>query len=332
MLKQWLLPQAGPANIFKLIDIDESFLSTVADEEVLIKVAYSGLNFADLHMRIGLYPDAPMFPFVPGYEVSGVVEKVGALVKHLKTGDAVISALSSQGYSSYVKSHQSLVTCLPERLNLAEGAASVVSFMTATAALLDYGNIQKGMNLLIDCASGSLGNMLCQLARLHKVEVVGLTSSVNKKDLIVSMGAQAFTHDEFKNINLPLFDIIINSYGGASVASHYERLSSRGQLILVGNSHLISSGQQNWFHYFQQLLSRRYTYNDFLASGRGLRGLNLNTLYDEKNYLGKNLQRIHQIPLMPAMDRIFSADELPSAHKYLEQKKSRGKVLIQWLH
>src|SRR5271163_2660898 len=73
-----------------------------ADDEVAIDVAYSGINFADIQMRIGLYPDAPKKPFVPGYEVSGTITAVGKNVRTLRVGDAVVAGTFFGGYASQI--------------------------------------------------------------------------------------------------------------------------------------------------------------------------------------------------------------------------------------
>src|ERR1700761_8294318 len=71
-------------------------------DEVAIDVAYSGINFADIQMRLGLYPDAPKKPFVPGYEVSGKVTAVGKNVRDVKKGDEVVAGTYFGGYASHV--------------------------------------------------------------------------------------------------------------------------------------------------------------------------------------------------------------------------------------
>src|SRR6188508_3239256 len=73
-----------------------------SDDEVTIDVAFSGVNFADVQMRIGLYPDAPKKPFVPGYEVSGRISAVGKNVTGLAVGDQVVAGTYFGGYASYV--------------------------------------------------------------------------------------------------------------------------------------------------------------------------------------------------------------------------------------
>ena len=85
-----------------------------ADDEVAIDVAYSGVNFADIQMRLGFYPDAPKKPFVPGYEVSGRITAIGKGVTGLRVGDAVIAGTYFGGYASHVTIPARQVFKLPQ--------------------------------------------------------------------------------------------------------------------------------------------------------------------------------------------------------------------------
>src|SRR5512143_622894 len=102
-----------------------------ADDEVAIDVAYSGVNFADIQMRLGFYPDAPKKPFVPGYEVSGTITALGANVKDLKVGDRVVAGTYFGGYASHVTIPARQVFKLPSSVDLAGGAALPVNYFTA---------------------------------------------------------------------------------------------------------------------------------------------------------------------------------------------------------
>jgi len=92
------------------------------DDEVAIDVAYSGINFADVQMRIGLYPDAPELPFIPGYEVSGTVRAVGGQVTGFAPGDRVVAGCYFGGYASAICVPARQVFKLPASLDLATGA------------------------------------------------------------------------------------------------------------------------------------------------------------------------------------------------------------------
>src|ERR1041384_4874288 len=107
------------------------------DGEVAIDVAYSGINFADIQMRLGLYPDAPKRPFVPGYEVSGKVAAVGKRVSGLAPGDPVVAGTYFGGYASTVTIPAHQVFKLPVAYDLAAGAALPVAYFTAQLAVFE---------------------------------------------------------------------------------------------------------------------------------------------------------------------------------------------------
>src|SRR5262245_51697896 len=99
MYRDIVIEKFGPASSMKVRPISPR---APGADEVAIDVAYSGINFADVQMRIGLYPDAPKKPFVPGYEVSGTVRAIGSDVRDLQVGDQVIAGTYFGGYASTV--------------------------------------------------------------------------------------------------------------------------------------------------------------------------------------------------------------------------------------
>src|SRR5690349_24849413 len=120
MHRDIVIDKYGSAQTLKLRDIAPK---PPADDEVAIDVAYSGVNFADIQMRLGFYPDAPKRPFVPGYEVSGKVAAVGKNVRDVRVGDPVIAGTYFGGYASTVTVPASQVFKLPTSIDLAAGAA-----------------------------------------------------------------------------------------------------------------------------------------------------------------------------------------------------------------
>ncbi|MEO8554684.1 MAG: alcohol dehydrogenase catalytic domain-containing protein, partial [Kofleriaceae bacterium] len=162
-------------------------------EEVAIDVAYSGINFADIQMRLGLYPDAPKKPFVPGYEVSGKVAAVGKGVEHVKIGDQVIAGTYFGGYASHVTLPARQVFKLPSGIDLETGAALPVNYFTAQLALFEMARVRKGDRIVIEPATGGVGVLAIQMARFVGAEVVGLTTSPHKKKFIEDLGATAYT-------------------------------------------------------------------------------------------------------------------------------------------
>src|SRR4051812_33429301 len=137
----------GPAASLVLRDLAPR---APGDDEVAIDVAYSGINFADIQMRIGLYPDAPKRPFVPGYEVSGTIAQVGARVGGLAVGDALVAGTYFGGYASSVTVPAGQLFKLPSSFGLAAGPALPVAFFTAPLAVLEMARVRAGDRVVIE--------------------------------------------------------------------------------------------------------------------------------------------------------------------------------------
>ncbi|MBP9088959.1 MAG: alcohol dehydrogenase catalytic domain-containing protein [Kofleriaceae bacterium] len=125
-------------------------------DEIAIDVAFSGINFADIVMRLGLYPDAPKQPVVPGSEVSGRVAAVGRNVKNFGVGDEVVAGTMFGGYTSHLVVAASSVFKRPAHLTLATGAALPVTFFTAHIALAEMTRGRKGDRVLIGSATSTI--------------------------------------------------------------------------------------------------------------------------------------------------------------------------------
>src|SRR6187397_2982587 len=113
-----VIEKYGPA---RALTLRERAADPVGPDQVAIAVKYSGINFADIQMRLGFYPDAPKKPFVPGYEVSGVITAIGKNVRELKVGDQVVAGTYFGGYASHVTIPARQVFKLPRTVDLAAG-------------------------------------------------------------------------------------------------------------------------------------------------------------------------------------------------------------------
>ena len=180
--QQIAIEKFGAASTLKLRDLAPR---APGDDEVAIDVAYSGVNFADIQMRLGFYPDAPKKPFVPGYEVSGTVTAVGKQrPATCRPAIAVVAGTYFGGYASHVTIPARQVFKLPTASISQAGAALPVNYFTAQLALFEMARVRNGDRVLIECATGGVGVLAIQMARHAGAEVTGLTTSPHKKDFI----------------------------------------------------------------------------------------------------------------------------------------------------
>jgi synaptic vesicle membrane protein VAT-1 len=305
------------------------------DDEVSIDVAYSGVNFADIQMRLGFYPDAPKRPFVPGYEVSGKVAAVGKSVRDLAPGDQVIAGTYFGGYASHVTVPASQVFRLPKSVDLAGGAALPVAYFTAQLALFEMARVRKGDRVLIECATGGVGVLAVQMAKHAGAEVTGLTSSPHKKGFIENLGAKAYTVDEFRaDASLAGYDFILNASGGAHINWQRARLGLTGRIVCIGLSSGVKDGKRNYFRIAVAALRMpRIGVLKLFDANQGVYGLNaLHVLRDPIwiERLTKSLTNVEAMGLAPHVGKVFPATDVGAAHEFLQTKQATGKVLLAW--
>lgn len=304
-------------------------------DEVAIDVAYSGVNFADIQMRLGFYPDAPKKPFVPGYEVSGIVTAIGKNVRDIRVGDQVIAGTYFGGYASHVTIPARQVFKLPNSVDLAAGAALPVNYFTAQLALFEMARVRAGDRVLIECATGGVGVLAIQMARHAGAEVTGLTTSPHKKQFIENLGATAYTRSELRaDESLRGYDFILNASGGGEINWQRARLGLTGRMVCIGLSSGVKDGKRNFARItLAALRMPRINVLKLFDANTGIYALNaLHVLQDEAwvEKLTKSMIGVEQMNLKPHVGKVFAAKDVGSAHQFLETKQATGKVLLQW--
>ena len=332
MARDIVIEKYGAASTLKLREIAPR---PPAEDEVSIDVAYSGINFADIQMRLGFYPDAPRKPFVPGYEVSGKVAAVGKNVRDVKPGDAVIAGTYFGGYASSVTIPQRQVFRLPQSIDLQAGAALPVAYFTAQLAVAEMARVRNGDRVLIECATGGVGVLAMQMAKHAGAEVTGLTTSPHKKGFIEQHGAKAYTLDEFRgDSTLRGYDFILNSSGGGNINWQRARLGLTGRIVCIGLSSGVKDGKRNYARIaLAALRMPRISVIKLFDANQGVYALNaLHVLRDPQwiERLTRSMTSIEAMGLEPHVGKVFPATEVSAAHAFLETKQATGKVLLAW--
>jgi NADPH:quinone reductase-like Zn-dependent oxidoreductase len=161
----------------EVLELREAAMPRPADDQILIKVAASGVNFADIMARLGLYPDAPKPPCVVGYEVAGEVVAAGPAVSMFSPGDRVVAITRFGGYSSHVRVAERQAFALPGALGFAEGAALPVTYLTAYQLMIAMGRLGPGETVLVHSAGGGVGLAAIDLAAIIGAQVIGVAST-----------------------------------------------------------------------------------------------------------------------------------------------------------
>jgi NADPH:quinone reductase len=207
---------------FEVVDVPDP---VPRDDQVVVQVRAAGINFADVLVRHGSYPQMPELPAVLGSEIAGELAD-GTRVMALTTAGG--------GYAEQVAVDRALVVPLPEHASFAEGASFLLTFLTAYIPLTRQVRVRRGATVLVYAAAGGVGTATIQIARALGARVVGAVGSPEKLDTCRALGAEAYLYGE-----LPedlLVDIVFDPVGGDLFASSFARLRPLGTMIAIGSA------------------------------------------------------------------------------------------------
>jgi len=307
--------------------------------ELRIRVRASGINFADLMARVGLYPDAPKLPCVVGYEVSGVVDLVAEGVSEFAIGDRVIAMCQFGGYSDVVVVPQRQVMRMPEKMSFESGAAFPVVYVTAYNMMLFTGQLRPKSSVLILSAAGGVGLAAMQLAKTRECTIFG-SASPSKHAFLKAQGCHHVLDsgtDIFKQARAIVgergIDLILDPVGGTSWTRAYDLLAPCGRLVAFGLSAAAGGNQRSLFRAVRQILSvKRWSPLRLMDDNKTITGTNMGHLFGQAELLAPQLDALLKMyesgQLEPHVDRTFPFAEAPAAHQYLHDRKARGKVLL----
>jgi synaptic vesicle membrane protein VAT-1 len=308
---------------------------------VRIRVSAAGINFADIQMRMGLYPEAPKLPFAPGFEVAGVISEVAPDVSAFRAGERVLAPTRFGGYATEIVLPVVQVRRTPRKLSDVEAASIPVCFMTAWISLMELARVREDDRVLVPGASGGVGSAMIQVAARAGAQVTGLVSSGEKKETARALGAgHVFTYGEFSSrggADARDFDIVLDARGGASLKDNLKRLAPGGRAVSYGVSSIVTGQKRSIARTLLQLLQTPVlTSIGLQMSNRGLFGLNMLTLFkSEKGLqlalraLDNSLQGFQDGVFKPTVGKVFPLAEAGKAHAHLQSKTSMGKVVLR---
>jgi NADPH:quinone reductase-like Zn-dependent oxidoreductase len=243
--KHIVIPRfGGPEN---LVLAEDELLEPRADE-VRVKVLAAGVSFADILMREGVHPESVNHgktSFTPGWDVVGVVDKLGDKVSTWQTDQMVAALPIVGGYAEYISLSSNELVPVPPGLDHAEAVSLVLNYTTAYQMLHRCAHIRSDEIILIRGAAGGVGTALLQLGKLVNLKMYG-TASYGKHDIVSSLGGIPI---DYKSVDLVKeiikhtsqgdesewgVDAVFDAIGGKSMKSSYEILRSGGRLVAYG--------------------------------------------------------------------------------------------------
>lgn len=239
MRQVWITGVGGPGKL----QVREAPDPQPKDGEVRIRVHAAGVNFADILAREGLYPDAPKLPAVVGYEVSGVVDALGAGADEALRDKEVFALTRFGGYSEYVIVPADRAIPKPETLSHEQAAAIPVNYLTAWQLLVVMGSLKPTESVLIHNAGGGVGLAAIDIARHVGAKIYG-TASAAKHAFLKERGLDHPIDYRTGDWSAELerltqgrgVELITDPIGGAHWRKSYRALRATGRLGMFGAS------------------------------------------------------------------------------------------------
>jgi NADPH2:quinone reductase len=324
VMKAIVVNQYGKPDVMEYKDV---IIPNPGPREVLIKTQGTSVNFADTRIRTGQYHAPKTLPYIPGFEVTGIIDKVGPEVIDFKLGQRVIAFTFNGSYAEYALADDNLTFSIPDSIDIATAAAFPIAAFTSYNLLHRAARLEKGETVLIYAASGGVGTTAIQMARLLGAEKVIGTVSNNEKAYIASkMGADAvinYTEESFAEkvhelTNGQGVDIILDSIGGEVFNQSSPCLKMFGRFVNFGNSGGPIIGNLDKIKY---------------ASCQSFIGYSFGTYRKNRpETLKKTAESvIHYITnreITINVGRTFLLEEAKDAHELIESRKHTGKIIL----
>ncbi|MHA1984963.1 MAG: quinone oxidoreductase family protein [Candidatus Hodarchaeales archaeon] len=289
--------------------------------EVKIKLEYAGVNFIDIYYRKGVYKKD--LPIIPGEEGAGIVIKVGENIKNFSVGDRVVYCMVGGSYSEYHCVPENRVVKIPDDIDTQIAVASFLQGLTVHYLTTSTFRLEPGMKAVVLAASGGVGLLLVQVAKLTGATVIAVTSTDDKMNLVKSLGADyAFNYETFeKNTvdSVGKVDLVYDSVGKNTFNSSLNILKPRGYLVLYGQSSgIVESFNPSLLAQKGSLFLTRPSLAHYILTSDEL-NIRADALF--------NWIRFRNIEVI--IDSVFPLESAKEAHEKLEKRFTKGKLLLK---
>ena len=327
-MKTISIPAFGGPEQLQLMDMPQP---RPADGEALVKLEYAGINFIDVYMRSGHYARSQTYqtplPMTLGMEGAGTVVEVGAGVTDLKIGDRVAYCIVRGSYAEYAVVPAWRLVKVPAELPLDIATALMLQGFTAHYLSHTAFALGPGRSCLVHAAAGGVGQLLTQLAKLRGAIVIATVGSKEKAEIAKSRGADhviLYRDTDFREEVMKItggqgVDVVYDAVGKDTIHKSIRSLNKRGLCVNYGGaSGLVASVEPLELAEAGSVFFTRPHLADYIATAEELRGRahDLFAAYSS----GK---------LKVAIDREFPLAQAADAHRYLEGRNTKGKLLLK---
>ena len=239
-MRALICKEFGPPDRLVLEDTDDP---VAGEGEVVIDIHAAGINFPDILVFAGKYQVRAEPPFIPGYELAGVVSEVDDGVQRLSVGDRVVATtMTGGGFAERVAASEQIVFPLPEGMSFEQGAGFPITYCTSYHALKDVARMQPGESLLVLGAAGGVGTTAVELGKAMGARVIAAASSDAKLEFARSVGADDvinYSEQPLKDAARELtdgkgVDVVYDPVGGELAEQALRGTGWHGRYLVIG--------------------------------------------------------------------------------------------------
>ena len=340
-MKAIVLHEKGSTDKLKFEEVEAPKIN---DDEVLVNIKAASVNHLDIWVRMGQF--SPTFPLILGCEASGDIAEVGKNVKDFKQGDKVLVhpritcgkcdhcfegsdnlcrnakqlGVTIDGcYAEYVKVPQQNLYLLNDKISYEEAASVPITFGTAYMVLVSLAKIKPGETVLIQAAGSGVGTAAIQIAKLAGARVIAAAGSDEKLDKAKELGAD-FLVNYYRNQNFDEevryltngngVDVVIEQVGGYILPKSLNCLKKNGRIVTLGTT-AGSRVELDMQHFYRNNLTM------------------LGTSGTTHREVKAAFELVKEGKIKPIIDRTFPLKDVGIAHKYMEERKNFGKIILK---
>ena len=299
----------------------------IGEQDILVTVAATALNRADLLQRMGFYPNPfPSGPEIPGLEFAGTVAAIGEKVTAWSIGDRVMGITSGGAYAEQLAIHERQAMAVPSGMALQDAAGIPEVFITAWDALVVQGGLTSGRWAMVHAGASGVGTAAIQICKAIGARIV-VTCSGGKveacrtlgADVVVDYGTQDFVAEVATATGGAGVDVILDVIGGDYVERNIASLAVKGHIIQVG----VMAGKPVPLN-IGLLLGKRASITGTVLRARPLE----EKIAISQRFASEMLPLFSTGQLKPVIDSVYAFADIASAHEYMASNGNVGKIVI----
>jgi NADPH:quinone reductase-like Zn-dependent oxidoreductase len=313
--------------------------------EVRVRVQAAGVSLPDVMMREGIHPETPRLPFTPGWDLVGVVDRLGAGVSGIEPGQMVAALPINGAYAEYICLPQRDLVPVPSGLDAAEAVCLILNYITAYQMMHRSARVESGHRVLIHGAAGGVGTALLQIGRLARLEMYGTCSS-RGASAVSELGAIPIDYQnqdfvkEIHRLTNDGVDVVFDGMGGTHMWRSRRALGRGGRVVVYGltaslRGGRLASGRSGRRHRFQGMpLFALYIVAGWILPGRKrMIPYSIQTLKRLKPALFRQdlitlLELLQHQKITPLIAQRFPLAEARCAHELLGKGGVTGKIVL----